>query len=153
MHRKRNNAKNRRESGPFLAVPHAIIESEEYAELSAKAVKLLFDMYVQYRGNNNGDLAAAWKLMKPRGWKSRDTLDKAKNELLDSGFVMLSRQGGRNKCNLYALTFIAIDECQGKLDIKPTKIPPGTWRKNSLTRYACQSGTPIVSTRRNSGDG
>ena len=72
MSRRRVNPKNRRESGSFIAVPHVVLDSAEYAGLSAKAVKLMIDIYAQFRGNNNGDLAAAWTLMEPRGWKSRE---------------------------------------------------------------------------------
>lgn len=138
-------AKGRRESGTFLAVPRAVLESENYIALNAHAVKLFYDLYVQYRGNNNGDLCAAWKLMKARGWKSRDTLERARAELLERGWTIVSRQGGRRIPTLYALTFLAVDECAGKLDISPTKTPPGNWKTNPLTRQACQLNTATVS--------
>ena len=37
---------------------------------------------------------------------------------------------GRHKATLYALTFYAIDDCKGKLDVKATGSPRGTWKKN-----------------------
>jgi hypothetical protein len=49
---------------------------------------LLFDLLAQYRGNNNGDLCAAWKLMQPRGWKSEEISHKAKLQLLDAGLMV-----------------------------------------------------------------
>ncbi|MCA1805696.1 MAG: hypothetical protein LC646_10260 [Xanthomonadaceae bacterium] len=118
----------RRTSPYFLAMPHHILESEQYARLSSKAVKLLLDLGGQYRGKNNGDLSAAWKIMERRGWRSRDTLVKALKELLDSGFIIKTRQGGKNKPCLYALTWKGIDECRGKLDMAPASVPLNLWK-------------------------
>ena len=59
-----------------------------------------------YNGRNNGDLAAAWKLMQPRGWNSETTLHKAKKELIAAGFIIEMRKGKRpNSCSLFALTW------------------------------------------------
>ena len=66
--------------------------------------------------------------MAKRGWKSRDTLNKARKELLDVELVVITRHGDRKRPHLYALTFFAIDECSGKLDIKATHRPLSTWR-------------------------
>lgn len=112
--------KNRNEKGGYVAIPHCVIRSHGYANLSAYAVKLLNDFLSQYYGTNNGDFQAAYSLMSKRGWKSKGTLNRAIKELIESGFVEVSRQGGRNKCSLYAVTFYAIDECKGKLDISAT---------------------------------
>ena len=143
MARSLSKSKGRREKGTFLAIPRAVVDSPQYAELSAYGVKLLIDLHAQYRGTNNGDLSAAYKLMQPRGWRSKGTLHKALQELRQAGWVVVSRQGGRHKCSLYALTYLAIDECKGKgIDINPTAAPLGTWKKptheNSCTRYADQ---------------
>ncbi|BBJ23272.1 hypothetical protein [Candidatus Nitrotoga sp. AM1P] len=42
--------------------------------------------------------------------------------------ILVSRYGDRKRPHLYALTFFAIDECGGKLDIKATERPMSTWR-------------------------
>lgn len=118
----------RRESGGFAAIPHCILESPVFTGLSAHAVKLLMDLVAQFKGFNNGDLCMAWSLMEKRGWKSRDTLNKARKELLDVELILVSRHGDRKRPHLYALTFFAIDECSGKLDVKPTDRPYSTWR-------------------------
>ena len=104
--------------------------SEEYADLSAFAVKLIVDLSAQYNGRNNGDLTIAWKLMRDRGWSSKDTLYRAKRELLNTKFVVVTRQGGRRIPTLLALTFKAIDACGGKLHAKPTAAPTNIWMKN-----------------------
>jgi hypothetical protein len=126
--RSRLKAKGRRESGPFLAVPKHVINSTEYSRLSAYAVKLLFDLYAQFNGRNNGDLSACWTFMSKRGWRSKGTLHKALVELRGRGWIVVARQGGRNKTSLYALTFLAVDECGGKLDIAETRTPLNWWR-------------------------
>ncbi len=80
-------------------MPHQVLECEPYTKLSGKSVKLLMDLFAQYRGNNNGDLGMAWKVMEAKGWRSRDALDRARKELLENGFIMLTRQGGKHQCN------------------------------------------------------
>lgn len=125
----RQKAKGRKDCGSFVAVPHVVLEHPNYAILSPRAVKLLWDLYAQYRGQNNGDLCAAFSLMKKKGWTSKDQLWKAIEELKQRGWIVVTRQGGRNKPNLYAVTFKAVDECKGKLDIKPTVAPLGTWKQ------------------------
>lgn len=109
---------------------YVVLRSQCFSRLGPHAVKLLMDLLAQYKGDNNGDLCAAWTLMKKRGWRSRDTLSKARRELLEGEWVTVTRQGGRHVPTLYALTFYAIDECRGKLDIQSTHSPPGNWRKN-----------------------
>ncbi len=132
MARNRLKAKGRREHGSFLALPLVVIDSKEFSSLSAYAVKLIIDLYAQFKGSNNGDLCAAWSMMKKRGWRSKGTLHRALNELREKGFLLLARQGGKHKASLYALSFLAVDECKGKLEIPPTAAPPGTWRKRNV---------------------
>ena len=130
MKRKKHNPHNpeRRDRGGFAAIPHCLLDSQVFVHLSAHAVKLLMDLATQFKGFNNGDLCLAWSLMERRGWKSRDTLNKARLELLANELIIVSRYGDRKRPNLYALTFFAVDECKGKLDIDPTQRPPSVWR-------------------------
>lgn len=122
----RNN--NRKKKGQYFGLPHAVMTSQNYIRLSSHAVRLLNDLGLQYNGKNNGDLCATWSMMKKRGWKSTSTLYKAVKELIHYGFICISRQGGRNKPTLYAITWNNVDDCKGKLDIKPTITPLGYWR-------------------------
>lgn len=122
------NRKGKKPSaGGFLALPHAVLKSPNYRALSAHAKALLTDLGAQFRGKNNGDLGCAWTVMQPLGWKSRDTLSRAFAELLHYGLIEKTRQGGLNQCNLFALTWCAIDECKGKLDVPATRTPSGAW--------------------------
>lgn len=118
------------EAGGYAPLYYCVIRSQSYGNLSAHAVKLLNDLLSQYYGSNNGDLSAPFSTMQKRGWKSKGTLNRAIKELLEAGFIETSRQGGRHKCTLYALTFYAVDDCKGKLDIASTIKPKSLWRKN-----------------------
>ena len=120
MSKRKAYAKAKRESGGFIALPHAVLRSEKYGNLSAIATKLINDLFAQFNGKNNGDLCCAWTILNKRGWVSRDTLNRARIELLEKQFIEVSRQGGRNTPTLYALTFYSVDDCGGKLDIQPT---------------------------------
>jgi len=112
-------------------LPFHVLNHERFVSLSPRATKLVIDIASQYRGNNNGDLCAPLSVMRRRGWTSSDQLHKAKTELIEKGVIILTRQGGLNKANLYALSWFQIDECNGKLDVAATALPPVAW-KNSL---------------------
>ncbi|RFC32895.1 MAG: hypothetical protein DID92_2727745127 [Candidatus Nitrotoga sp. SPKER] len=123
------NAKDKRDGGAFFTVPAAVLNGAAYLGCGSHARMLLFDLLAQYRGNNNGDLCAAFSLMKRRGWKSTHTLIAAKRELLDAGLIMETRMGARpNKASLYALTWHALDECGGKLDISAQGFQRGAYK-------------------------
>lgn len=131
-HDRFKEAKDKRPAGGYVAFPHVVLRSQSYARLSAIAVKLLCDLLAQYRGTNNGDLSIAWKLMKPRGWKSEGTLNRAKDELLDAQFIEVTRHGARpNKAALYGITFFALDE-NPKLEVTAHGFHRGAWNKDTL---------------------
>lgn len=123
------NASAKRDGGGHVAIPFSVLNGAAYIGLNAHARMLLWDLAAQYRGDNNGDLCAAWKLMRPRGWKSEETLNNAKRELLEAGLIFETRKGARpNKCSLFALTWYALDDCSGKLDISAQSFPRGAYK-------------------------
>lgn len=130
MSRRGVNQKGRRNKGTFVAVPHDVLNHPNYIALSHRARSLLMDLYAQYRSwkDNNGDLCAAWTVMSKRGWKSKDQLQKAKTELLENGWIVLTRQGGRNLASLYGVTFQPLGECGGKLDRPASAVALGYWK-------------------------
>lgn len=138
--RSRRRHVGRSESGGYFALPHAVMASPAYLRLSHHAVALLNNLGAQYRGRNNGDLSAAWSVMQALGWKSRDTLRKALEELLAAGLIEKTRQGGKRVCCLYALTWHPIDECGGKLDCAPTRVASSLWRQGASQKIVDTAG-------------
>lgn len=127
--RKWSDAKDKSDKGAFLRLPLSVLQSRAYRDAGPHARMLLIDLAMQYRGDNNGDLCAAWKVMQPRGWRSEETLQKAKRDLLDLGLIVETRKGARpNKASLYAVTWCALDDCSGKLDMSPKSFPRGAYR-------------------------
>lgn len=120
---KRARATGRTGKDRFLSIPHSVLNSDAYKGLNGWAVRLLVDIGGQYNGMNNGDLCAAFSVMEKRGWTSKHSLGAALNTLEKVGLIEQTRQGGRNRCSLYAVTWKPIDECKGKLDVRPTKAP------------------------------
>ena len=113
------------------------MNSDRFISLSPRAVKLLIDIGAQYRGYNNGDLQATMRCLKPRGWTSNAHLTKAKRELLDKELIILTRRGGLGMgCDLFAITWQPIHECNGKLDVPPTTNAPVNWLKEEKARVA-----------------
>jgi len=98
--------------------------SAKFNALSGRAVKVLMFLAGQYHGHNNGDLCAARKVAAAAGIKGSGNLQLGIEELIEAGIIILSRQGGRNRCSLYALAWFPIDECAGKLDITFTRVAP-----------------------------
>ena len=67
-------------------------------------------------------------LLKERGFRSKETLSRAINELLEARLIMRTRvgyfQNPGGRCALYALTWQPIDECGGKLEVAATSKAP-----------------------------
>lgn len=122
--------KQKRDGNGFITLPHVVLNSPSFIDLNPSAIKLLIDMYSQYNGFNNGYLCASFTLMQQRKWKSKETLQKAKNELIASGLIVETRKGSRpNKASYYAVTWYALDEQNGKtgLDMATQSFPRGLY--------------------------
>lgn len=103
-----------RDSGPFIALPWSVLDSDAYKRLSHPARSLLIEMAKQYSSCNNGSLLASRKFLYKRGWKSADVIQRAKKELIDGGFIYETVKGHRpNKASWYAITWQAIDKHPG----------------------------------------
>jgi hypothetical protein len=118
----------KRANGSFLSLPHHLIRHPNFGDLSGNAVKLLIELIKEHNGFNNGDFSAPFSKLKDRGWKSKGTLSRAIKELLDSRFIIKTRQGGKHKCSLYGFTLWGIDECDGKLEVRHSKSPSNEWK-------------------------
>lgn len=128
---------SRRDPGAFIQLPLAVLNSAAYLGLSASAKVLLLDVVSQYKGDNNGKLLTGWRIMsEDRGWVSKDTLARAKVELLDSGLLFETRKGARpNKSSWCAATWWALDWTPD-MDIKEQSFPRGLYRQKDAVRIA-----------------
>ncbi|WP_457321454.1 hypothetical protein [Stenotrophomonas sp. P5_B8] len=52
----------------------------------------------------------------------------AKRELLEAGWIIETRKGGRNSCGLYALSYYPIDESR-KHQEPATHVAPDLWQQ------------------------
>ena len=124
----KNKGRNKLPGG-FAGIPRIVLKNQDYINLPSTAKVLLVELAFQYRGHNNGDLTTAWGVLNKRGFKSKATLSRATKALLDANLIIQTRKGifmnPGSKCSLYALTWLAIDECPGKrLEINQTSTPP-----------------------------
>ena len=114
----------------YITFPNQCLASENFGSLSPHAVKLLMDLAAKYQGFNNGDLNMVWPEMKARGWNSKTTLYKYRDELIEKGWLIQTRQGWNNRCALYGITFMKLGDFGGnKLDVPDRTIASNEWKK------------------------
>ena len=86
----------RRHQEPFIGFPKHMVESNEFLALGPRSKSLLLDVAVQYNGFNNCAAVASWAQMRDfRGWKSKSALAKARKELVETGFLLITNYQGR----------------------------------------------------------
>ena len=111
---KRKGHDTGRDQGGFIALPWAVMDCPAYCRLSHPAKALLFEVARQFVRDNNGRMLLSRVYMASRGWRSNDTINNAKAELLDAGFIFQTVQGHRpNKASWYAVTWRALDKIPG----------------------------------------
>lgn len=105
---------NGRDAGGFVALPWAVLDSAAYASLSHPARSLLLEFARQFVRDNNGRLLATRAYLETRGWKSADVINRARNELVEAGFLHETVKGHRpNKASWYAVTWHMLDKIPG----------------------------------------
>lgn len=103
-----------RDAGGFAAIPWLVLDSAAYQGLSHSAKSLLLEFARQYHRSDNGRMVATLAYLKPRGWNSYDTINRAKRELLAAGLLYETVKGCRpNKASWYACTWWALDRLDG----------------------------------------
>ena len=112
----------------FLNVPIEVLKSPACRTLPPSAFKVLMCIAAQYKGHRNGDLAIARPVMDEFGIRSRRQIYDALPLLEERGLIIKTRQGGRNRCSLYAVTWFGIDNCKGKHDFPANPVPSNDWK-------------------------
>lgn len=130
---KREKMTGRSSKRRFVGIPLEVADSEQFGRLSGNAVKFVIELGRFYNGRNNGSLFLPWSRAQGR-WSSSGTLHKAKLETLNTGFVLCTRQGWKNRTSLFALTFWPIDEADPKNphDYAQTRAPSHDWKLKSV---------------------
>lgn len=124
---------------PLLLSPHALrVFMILVSKLRGKKTKKNGATHIN---TNNGDLSITHKELEGCGiYTSKSTLVKMLNELIDKGFIIKTRQGGKNLCSLYAVTFQVIGDIREsgsvvrKIDHSPTLYPSNEWRQIAINR-------------------
>lgn len=137
----KRNPNNRNGKRRFSSIPHFVLDSPDFRNLSGRAVKALLILVRQFNGHNNGDLSAPFKYAREWGFSSKTTLAKALKELRERNLIIVTREGKfltpGGVCTLYALTWEPINECKGKISVNPTDKPLRNFAmefQNSLSR-------------------
>jgi len=111
----------------YTPLVHAVLDSVAYKGAGYSAKALLNEVMRQHTGSNNGHLQLSTKWLYTRGWKSAGTIQKAKEELIERGLIVKTRQGGLNAgADQFALTWVDISNFIG-LDICRRNYHRGAW--------------------------
>jgi hypothetical protein len=131
--RKRRRDSGQYDNGYYNQLPHKVMRSVEMHYLQRQhplAFVLLMQLFSLYTGVNNGDLAPALVVGL---WRSRTTFFRHLGILVQLGWLTMTRPGYwgiKNKPALYAVSWLPIDECGGKLELmNATTTPSDRWRK------------------------
>jgi hypothetical protein len=91
----------------------------------------------QYVRDNNGRLLASRAYLAKRGWNSNDVILRAKQELLEAGFICEMVKGHRpNKASWYAITWQSLDRLQGFDPGAAAAFERGAYRKTPPIKNA-----------------
>ena len=130
--------------GSYTALPHGVMDSAAFMGAGHVARSLLFDLMRQHNGKNNGHIQVTNAWHKKRGWNSVDTIASAKQELIERGLIVLTKQGGLNiGPSYYALTWMAVTNFVG-LDIRPSNYQQGAWTQMDKEPLTKKRGTRSV---------
>ena len=141
-------------NGTYSAVPTLLMDSVAFMGSSHAAKSILFELLRQLNGRNNGHLQLSYSWLKNRGWKSRDVIQRARNQLLERSLIILTRQGGFNiGASQYAVTWLKITNFVG-LDIQQKNYHPGAYGKlnplpmsKKITNTVPSNGTGSTATQ------
>jgi len=134
----------------FIPLSLEALGSRNFASLSPSAVKLFMALIAEIRprrrdpASNNGNLSVALKNLKRYGFGSPHTITKAKGELLENGWIEITKIGGLGLGpTLYGITLWPIADLMESHSIEPTAKASHLWRlsalKNTTTRAECAS--------------
>lgn len=120
---RRSKKRGERIVGRFVALPHSVLESEQYAALSHSAARLLLLIAMQHAPGKNGCLVATPKYLRQYKWNSNDLTTRCIRELVASGLIWRTRFGRRpNLAAWFAITWKGLEVTTG-MDESPGDFP------------------------------
>lgn len=91
--------------GQWVGIPIVVLRSTAYRSLTHAAKSLLLDVASQ-GPDRNGRLLLTRATLQPLGWRSDDSIQRAKNQLLAASLLVETVKGGRpNRASMYAMTW------------------------------------------------
>lgn len=121
-----------RDPGGFTAMPWSVQDCPAFSNLSHPARSLLWEIARQFVRDNNGRLLASRDYLSSRGWKSADVIQRAKNALIEGGFIFETVKGHRpNKASWYAVTWRALDKLPGYDEGAVASFERGAYRQKN----------------------
>jgi hypothetical protein len=121
--RRRSTRAAERIHGRFVALPHSVLESEQYVALSHSAARLLLLIAMQHAPGKNGCLVATPKYLRQYKWNSNDLTTRCIRELVTSGLIWRTRIGRRpNLAAWFAITWKGLEVTTG-IDESPEDFP------------------------------
>lgn len=113
---------------PYSSLPWSVLDSHAYQGATPAAKALLVELIRQHSGSNNGRLHVTHKWLAPRGWASKETVARARDELIERGLIVQTRRGGLNAgASWFALTWLPISNHAG-LETSPSAYHLGAWQ-------------------------
>jgi hypothetical protein len=126
--------------GRYFQWPLSVADSAAFLSCGHMAKSLIFEMLRQLNGSNNGHIKLSRSWLSSRGWRSVDSINRARDELLEAGIIVQTRHGGlRNGSHKYAVSWLPITDWRG-LDITPQEYHPGAY----LLPRQKQNGCPTI---------
>ena len=101
-----NNKGRSRKRGKFVALGNGMLTSPAWRSLSGSAVKYYIELRREFNGSNNGDIHLSLQEAKKRLNMARDTALRAQQELVNKGFIRMTKRGGfhQRTATTWALT-------------------------------------------------
>jgi len=132
----RGGSSNDHWPGGYASLPRVFFETAEFRALSPPARSLLIEYCLRFKGRNNGNLEMTEEQFAIAGLGTPTTFRRYNTELINAGWIMVTRQGGLGRCNLYALTYLHIDNTGIQYDhpIKAGSAPLHLWSDENQDR-------------------
>ncbi len=101
-----NNKGRSKRGGKFVRLANSMLTSPAWRSLSGSAIKYYIELRREFNGTNNGEIHLSLEEAKKRLGMARDTALRVQLELIDKGFIRMTKRGGfhQRTATTWALT-------------------------------------------------